>query len=222
MSSNKENFCNNILIFGDSYSTFEGYIPEGYDVYYDRIGSRENDVTSVEDTWWYNFAKIINGNILLNNSWSGSTIGYTGWHGIDASTSSSFIYRFRKLKKDGFFEKNKIDTVLIFGATNDSWSDAPLGNEKFSDFKESDFYTVLPAISYFIKSVCDELPNARIIYIINDELKPQIKDTIKSASSLYGCEFVELPEIDKFTGHPTKSGMRSICELLVDFYKNSH
>jgi len=28
----------NILIFGDSYSTYEGYIPEGYPTYYSSQG----------------------------------------------------------------------------------------------------------------------------------------------------------------------------------------
>ena len=30
----------NVMIFGDSYSTFEGYIPEGYAFYYKNDDSR--------------------------------------------------------------------------------------------------------------------------------------------------------------------------------------
>lgn len=47
----------NILIFGDSYSTFEGYIPDGFAVYYSKTEGGETDVRAVEDTWWYQLLK---------------------------------------------------------------------------------------------------------------------------------------------------------------------
>ena len=37
----------NVLIFGDSYSTFEDYIPNGFAVYYSKKGSGETDVRNV-------------------------------------------------------------------------------------------------------------------------------------------------------------------------------
>ncbi len=93
----------NILIFGDSYSTFEGYVPKGYAVYYSENERPETDVTKVEQTWWHQVVNEGNYNLVLNNSWSGSTIGYTGYNNSDCSKSSSFIYRFKKLAAEGFF-----------------------------------------------------------------------------------------------------------------------
>ena len=104
----------NILIFGDSYSTFEGYIPNGYKTYYPHL-----DVQRVEQTWWSKYIQTINGKLIQNNSWSGSTIGYIGYEG-DCSQTNSFIYRYRQLKAKNFFKENQIDTVLVFGGTNDS------------------------------------------------------------------------------------------------------
>ena len=43
----------NTLIFGDSYSTFENHIPEGYAVYYSAQESPNTDVRKVEQTWWH-------------------------------------------------------------------------------------------------------------------------------------------------------------------------
>ena len=40
------------IIFGDSYSTYEGFVPEGYAIYYPRL-----DVNSVNETWWSLVAK---------------------------------------------------------------------------------------------------------------------------------------------------------------------
>ena len=84
---------NNTLIFGDSYSTFKGYIPEGYEVYYSEEENSETDVRKVEETWWFQVFKEKNFNLMLNNSWSGSTIGYTGYDNEDCSGSSSFPYK---------------------------------------------------------------------------------------------------------------------------------
>ena len=117
----------NAVIIGDSYSTYEGYIPQGYAPYYTpRAAERSMDVTSVELTWWYKLSTELGFNISENNSWSGSTVSYTGREG-DCSETSSFIYRARQLIESGFFVKNQVDTIFIFGATNDSWIDVPLG-----------------------------------------------------------------------------------------------
>ena len=82
--------ASNIVIFGDSYSTFENYVPEGYEVYYTEEGNPETDVTKVTQTWWYQVVTEGNMNLILNNSWSGSTICYTGYNNIDCSNTSSF------------------------------------------------------------------------------------------------------------------------------------
>ena len=42
---------NNTVIFGDSYSTFENFIPDGYAVYYSEKERPETDVTKVSQTW---------------------------------------------------------------------------------------------------------------------------------------------------------------------------
>ena len=44
---------NNVLILGDSYSTFNGYIPDGYITYYSENERPETDVRRVEETWWH-------------------------------------------------------------------------------------------------------------------------------------------------------------------------
>ncbi|MBQ8295067.1 MAG: hypothetical protein IJX87_01390 [Clostridia bacterium] len=205
----------NVLIFGDSYSTFEGYIPEGYATYYAPVNIKPTDVCRVEETWWKSFIDKIGGNLVLNNSWSGSTIGYTGYGNSDCSQSSSFIYRFRKLLKEGFFKDNAVDTVIVFGGTNDSWSDAPLGGMKFSDWQEGDLFSVLPAICYLAYGLKQELPNANVIFLVNTEIKEEIRTALREAAEHYGAQAVMLQDIDKAGGHPTVNGMASICEQLL-------
>ena len=208
----------NIVIFGDSYSTHEHIIPEGYKSYYYDDGKEDGPSVSkmqMEDTWWYKFISHINARLLRNDSWSGSTIGHTGYNGADCSSSCSFIYRYRKLKEEGFFEENKPDTVIVFGGTNDSWSDAPLGEIKTSGWEEADLFNVLPAICYFAHTLREDFPNTEIIFIINTELKEEISSCIEYASKKYGFKSIRLENISKENGHPTKQGMIEISEQVM-------
>ena len=108
------------MIMGDSYSTYEGYIPNEYATYYPKL-----DVQSVEYTWWKKFLQETKMELLLNNSWSGSTIGYTGYNNKDCSKSSSFIYRYRQLQKVGFFENNAIDTLSPLREVTGPYANCP-------------------------------------------------------------------------------------------------
>lgn len=209
----------NLLIFGDSYSTFGGMIPEGYRTYYSEEGRPDNPVTKMHlsQTWWKRVLDKTGANLILNNSWSGSTICYTSLTGEDCSKTNSFIYRYRQLKEEGFFEKNKIDTLFVFGATNDNWGQSPVGEPKYSDWTEADLYYALPAISHFIYSLKKDLPSTRIIFIINTDLKSEISNCIQASAKLYGIEALALKEFDKQLGHPTVKGMQEISEQVLQY-----
>lgn len=74
-----------------------------------------------------------------------------------------------------------LKNVLVFGGTNDSWADSPVGKLKYSDWEEQDLYSVLPAFCFFINELRRILPNAHIIPVINTELKPEIEEGFKAA-----------------------------------------
>lgn len=206
------------MIFGDSYSTHKDYIPEGYAFYYCTEGrSPDAPVTKMrpDQTWWKRVMQATGATLVHNNSWSGSTIGYTGYSG-DCSTTSSFICRYRKLLAEGFFEKNTLDTIFVFGGTNDSWSNAPLGEEQYADWEEEDLFRVLPAIFYFIATLKENHPNVRLIVIGNCDVKQEVIDGLEHAASYFGADFVRLHGIDKDSGHPTLLGMEQICEQILE------
>ena len=205
----------NIMILGDSYSTYEGYIPAGYDVYYSGHRTEVPDVFDVKKTWWGRMLEENDAKLVLNNSWSGSPIGYTGYNNADCSHTSSFIYRFEKLLNEGFFDRNKIDTLFVFGGTNDSGADAPLGVLKYDDIQESDLFCALPAISYLAKRVKENLKGTRIIFIGNHDIKKEITDGMESVCKHYDIEYVPLSAFDKINGHPTEQGMKDIYEQII-------
>ncbi len=204
----------NVLIFGDSYSTFLDYIPAGYNAYYYPAGNPQTDVRFVEETWWHQLLNETQSTLLLNDSWSGSTVCNTGYNG-DCSKTNSFIYRFEKYKADGFFEKNQIDTVFVFGGTNDSWANSPLGEIKFDNITKDDLFCVLPAMSYFLKSISETLPSAKIYCLINTDLKSEISSGYNEIAKHYGVTPIEFEFIDKQNGHPTIKGMTDIKNQIL-------
>lgn len=205
----------NVLIFGDSYSTFEGYIPDGFAVYYSKSGGGETDVRKVTETWWYPLIEESGSRLIQNNSWSGSTICNTGYNG-DCSQTSSFICRLKRLADSGFFADNEINTVFVFGGTNDNWANSPIGALKYSDWTKEELFSVLPAFCYFINELKALLPCADIICIINTELKPEITESFKTACAHFEIKSVVLRDIDKRGGHPTVKGMSEIRNQIID------
>lgn len=209
----------NFMILGDSYSTYKGCIPEGYAVYYSPEGVGEQNPASKmkkEETWWMRLIEKTGANLVLNSSWSGATIGYTSYEGRDVSMSASYIYRYTELAKADFFRKNDIDTVIVFGGTNDSWCEAPLGEMKFEGFTQKDFYTVLPSICYLMKTMKAELEGIRVVFILNCGLKKEIGNCMKVAGEHFGVEVIALSDIEKLGGHPNANGMAQIAEQVYE------
>jgi hypothetical protein len=204
----KEN--RNIFIMGDSYSTYTGYIPEGYNSYYGDNRKDNPIVNGVDKTWWRILANENNLNIVLNDSYSGSTVCNTVREGFKLDTS--FINRIDKYIADGFFAENDIDTMFIFGGTNDSWIDAPIGNVKYSDRTDEDLKCVLPAFCHLIERAKTVVKN--IVVIINSDLKPSITAGFAEACKNYDVACLHLENIDKENGHPTVTGMKQISEQV--------
>ena len=208
----------NVFILGDSYSTFKESIPEGFATYY--YEGRENfDVNSPEDTWWGMLLNKVNANLVLNSSWSGTTICNTGYNGDDYS-DKSFVARFDKLVNDGFFKNNKIDTMLLFGGTNDCWAYSPLGETKTENWTKEDLYSFKPAFCYLIDRIRKELPKARLISILNTHFLPEFDKAIKGLNEELKVETIVLSDIEKINGHPNKKGMEQISEQVLEYLKN--
>ena len=101
----------NILIIGDSYSTFEGCVPNGNSVwYFSNENLEQTDVCNKEQTWWWQLLNETDSKLILNESFSGSTVCNTERPTIP---HTSFVYRLNNLIEGGFFKENQIDTVFV-------------------------------------------------------------------------------------------------------------
>lgn len=209
----------NIFVLGDSYSAHSDFIPSGYRFYYSPQSERENARIELEEMWWSRLAEMTGSKIVLAAGASGSAISYTGWQGDDIEYS--FIARFERFVKEGFFKENKIDTFILFGGTNDSWIPSPLGEIKHENITEDDKKCVLPAICYLLGEIKKILPNARVLVIENDGIKGPIIETFDSEAERYGFDVIKLQNIQKELGHPTSVGMREIAEQIYEYLKEN-
>ena len=96
---------NSFSILGDSYSTFAGHLtPDTNSSWYPTDGTYGdgNDVTTVEQTWWYMFKEQYALPLTINNSHSGSTVSYDGYgDGTVDGKTTSFIQRAGSLGSPG-------------------------------------------------------------------------------------------------------------------------
>lgn len=198
-----------VSVLGDSYSTFQGYIPEGNEAwYYTPVDTSRTDVDNVTQTWWWQVINQAGCLIEKNDSYSGATVSYHGYDNQDYS-ARSFITRLPRLGSP--------DVILIFGGTNDDWAGAELGEYQYDHFTQADFYTYRPALAYLLQQAKERYPNVKILFIINSELRKEIVESTKVICSHYSIPYIELKDIDKKLNHPTVKGMKAIAQQVLEF-----
>ncbi len=208
----KEEKMKNILILGDSYSTYKEMIPDGYASWYPG-----NDVDRPEMTWWQIALTRGGLRLALNSSYSGTTVCHTGYSG-DCS-DKSFLARLEALAADGFFEKNSVDELWIFGGTNDSWANSPIGEITYGEVSREDKFKVLPAFSALL-SLSRQVPIGRVLVLLNTDMKSEIESGFAEIAEHYGIPALRLHDIEKEGGHPNAKGMEQIAEQFLAFREN--
>ena len=144
-----------VSILGDSVSTFQGYNPRGYSVFYDAQMQRVNGLNSVSDTWWARVIKGMDARLCLNNSYSGSKV--TG----DTFPAAACEERLQNLAR----QESQPDYILIYAGFNDFASGTELISS-LNDYGFEDSYDqVLRTIRQnypSAKTVCATLMRTRV------------------------------------------------------------
>ena len=200
-----------VSILGDSYSTFENYLAcDSNEVWYFKGKQKRTDVTDVEQTWWHQLITKKGWRIEKNNSFSGSTICFTGYRREDY-TNRSFVNRLKYLGSP--------DIILVFGATNDCWARSPIGEYKYEDWTNKELYTFRPAMACLLDGLKKHYPNVAIYFILNSELTEEINTSVKTICKHYDVPCIELKDIEKINGHPSIKGMKAIAEQVGEGIK---
>lgn len=203
-----------VSILGDSYSTFAGCVePATNEVWYfpeDVDKPEKTDVTAPEQTWWRLFLEDEDYVLERNNSYSGATICNRGYNGADYSRRS-FTNRMTDLGNP--------DVILVFGATNDYWAHVALTPEAAEQAEPHAMYTFAPAMDYMLQQLPALYPEARIVFMLNDEIQGPLRELAISICKARGVACLELEGVEKRMGHPDAAGMRTIAAQLAAFLK---
>jgi lysophospholipase L1-like esterase len=141
-----------------------------------------------------------------NESYSGATISYTGYDGLDFA-DRSFITRLPRVGSP--------DVLVILGGTNDSWAGAPVGEYKYEDFQTEDLYYYRPALAKLLQDAKQRYPKARLLFVMNSELREDITESSMEICAHYSVPFLQLYDIEKKAGHPNVEGMKSIASQVL-------
>jgi lysophospholipase L1-like esterase len=203
-----------VSVLGDSYSTYENFMtPSTNELwYYGKNAPQKTDVQNVRQTWWHQVIKENGWRLCINNSYSGATVSYSGYDGNDYR-DRSFNTRMDNLGQP--------DVIFVFGATNDSWAGAPVGEYKYENINFGDLYSFRPALARMLQWMTDRYINTEIYFILNDDLRDEIDESVKTICQHYGVPVIELEKIDKMSGHPSVKGMRQIADQVNRFLKEN-
>ncbi|MCD7755660.1 MAG: SGNH/GDSL hydrolase family protein [Firmicutes bacterium] len=200
-----------VFILGDSYSTFAGCIPQGYPSYYSPADLAGTGVISPAQTWWQPILARHRCRLVCNCSYSGSTICNTGYAGQDYS-DISFVGRLTQWVSRGGFTENTVDTVFIFGGTNDTWAGSPIGEAAPEEMPN--LYAVFPACNALLHMLRENLPKAQMFWILEPAVSGQVAEAVLDACGKYGVQAIRLKSVEKINGHPTAKGMASISDQV--------
>lgn len=204
-----------VTIFGDSYSTFHGWLtPSTNESWYFPADhpsrQKENDVTAVEQTWWHIVLREMGYKLEMNNSYSGSTVGYFGYQNMNYQPRS-FNTRVENLGDP--------DLILSCCITNDSWTGETLGEYKYANWTENDMWYFRPAMARLCATLRLNYPQARVVFILNTELKPEFCESMRIICRHYDFPLLELHDIDKQWGHPSVAGHRAIADQVMEYLR---
>lgn len=206
-----------VSIIGDSYSTYAGWVPEGYAAWYADGGNEaENDLQCVEQTWWHSLCAKYGLELVTNGSFSGTTVCHTGYNGMDYS-NISFVAR---LEKDFGADCREPDILLIFGGTNDHWAGVPLGQLQYADWTQEQLYSFAPAFCKMLDHFTRRFPNTKIYNLLNDFIYDEtMRKLIYDACEHYGVPVIAFGDVPKDNGHPNQAGMAAIREQIAQRLK---
>ena len=203
-----------VCIVGDSYSTYENWLPTGYLTYYPH-----QDVDEVQYTWWHKMCVISGASLFANISYGGATICTTGYEGADNS-EKSLIYTTSQHLGAGKVLDPKPDVVFILAGTNDYWAGSPVGEPVRSNWTTDDLKSSIPAFDYIIYNLKKYNPGVEIIVLLNTMI---YGNTDLESGLITECEYWEVKyhKLDLFPldvqKHPFKTAMELIAYTAAGY-----
>ncbi len=235
MPANTQFHGKTFSILGDSISTLKGYLPPYCKAFYMQNPHADcSGVARPEDTWWMQVISALQGNLCVNNSFSGSLVSGiefpcathllrcselhcgTGsyWFSLENGIAERILCRSPLLP----------EIILIYMGTNDWIFRSPLDGA--ADRRDS-FRSAYDILLYKIRR---KYPDSRIVCAtlfqkddaVPDALHPiaAYNDVIRKLAGQHGCILADIAaydaDVETIDGiHPTYQGMHTLSDLWL-------
>lgn len=228
-----------ISILGDSISTYDGWIPEGFSVFYPFNG----EVTDVSQTWWKSLIDDTGMELCTNNSSSGSTCIGDSLRIDDPGFGCSD----GRLSFLAGSQGRLPDIIIVYMGTNDLLNGVPIGdNDGTKLVEEGDIENFSDAYCMILDKLASYYPTAQIfcctltpigdwgkgdrpfdmfensLGLTAGDYSDQIRVIADNKSlpviDLYDCgiEIDNLHEMTTDGTHPTPTGMEYLKHAVLD------
>lgn len=223
-------FNKQFSILGDSISTLAGYNPKGYKVFFDESNGEKASIHDMNDTWWGKVIEFFGGELLVNNSWSGSRVTGSSTTLFPSGCSNE---RTSCLHINGV----KPDVIIIYLGFNDWANGVVLDGTHFLE-ESLDYSYFACAYNKMLENVTSNYPNAEIWcctlnttymsanqrfnfpYMHSGIHIEEYNREIKQAANNYNCKIADLYKYntpyDTIDGsHPNADGMNTLATLAI-------
>lgn len=200
-----------ISILGDSISTFAGYTPKEA-VFYDSYVQWETGVKTVEDTWWMQVIRSVDGELGVNHSLAGSMVSG------NLSTSAMSDERIIKLGDNGI-----PDIILISAGCND-WGFCVLP-EEFEEAYQIMLHRIkkrYPHADIWCATLPEgKQPEGEVFFNIDSTISKRVySDIIRKVAAKTEVHVADLADYQKeyetIDGiHPDKEGMTTLADMWI-------
>jgi len=188
-------------IIGDSISTFKNYIPDGFSCFYPYATGDTNDYNQ---TWWMQTINRLNGQLLVNNSYSGSCVCGTGFA---TNTDKRLAYTVVQGKTP--------DVIIIYMGSNDG----------AAKYEKGIFKTYYKTMIEKLKVLCPDseiiLMELAISKLYTNTIKDNYNSAINELATEFGCKVIPTGTFDLSvhlldSAHPYTSGMTAMADVIVN------
>lgn len=219
-------------ILGDSISTLAGYNPKGYKVFFDGESCEKSGVEKMQDTWWGKVIDFFGGELLVNNSWSGSRV-------TRLPNNDNLFPSGCSEKRTGGLHINgvKPDVIIVYLGTNDWAFGAELdGTRLLIDKSNMQYFAA--AYETMLEKTKTNYPNAEIWcctlnttfmssnpsfsfpYEYGGTHIEKYNQIIKDTADMNNCKIIDLYSYhipyDSIDGsHPNADGMNTLATLII-------
>lgn len=221
-------------ILGDSISTLAGYNPKGYKVFYENDICEKSGVKEIRHTWWGKLIDFLGGELLVNNSWSGSRITKLSYDG------NAFPSGCAPERTCGLHIGNTMPDVIIVNMGVNDWANAVKLYETHTDGAnglpdllsfDSAYKTVLselkqnyPQAEVWCCTLCKSFMSSNPNFVFPCSYAgihiDKYNEIIRTAAQNEGCKIIDIAskeiEYDAFDGtHPNCYGMESLAKGMI-------